>query len=366
MRMLLLEYEAKSLFEQYNLPLPKGFVATSVNEVATKLGSLKSEKIVVKAQVPIGGRGKAGLVRIVPRQEAPRVASDLLLRNVDGFESNTLRVEEYVEHESERYLGLVVNPAAQRVECIYSAKGGMDVEESVRRDPGLQRIIVNDETDLVNLGVERGVIEVAIRLYRLMRANDARLVEANPLALTRDEKLIVLDAKVELDDNAAFRRPQLFLKPINRLNPLEQQALRAGFHLVKMDGSVSVIANGAGLGMAAMDSLNDNGCGVLSFVDLGGGADRARIESALDLSIQLKPKVILLVAFGGVTDTAQVARAVLNVASRDGNGQRVVAYVAGTNKEGAIGLLRSRGFHVCEDLSEAIGRASALAKEGLG
>lgn len=359
--MRLLEHEAKALFRQHGLQVPKGFTATSVHEVERSLGGLGAGEVVVKAQVPIAGRRKAGAVKLVPAHAAPRAAADLLLRRFKGFECREVLVEEKVPVKEERFLSLAINGSARRVECLYSESGGVEVEELAKRGAPLQRVLVNTEADLEKLRAEREVVYAAKHLYRLMLATDAELVEANPLALTERGDFVALDAKVVVDDNALFRHPHLEAKRLARMPQLERKAVHAGLRLVRLGGEVAVVGNGAGLVMSVVDSLQELGARPACFLDLGGGSGKDSVAAALEVARELKPRVILVVVFGGITRAGEVAAGLLGFLRKEGKGSRVVAFIEGTGEREARSLLARGGVRVFRSLKEAVEEAAAAA-----
>jgi succinyl-CoA synthetase beta subunit len=361
--MRLLEHEAKELFRQAGLAVPRGFVARNLEEVERGLADLKAAEVAVKAQLPAGGRRKAGAVKLVSAHEAARAAADLLARRIEGHEVREVLVEERIAAKEERYLALTLNGTAQAVEALYAPEGGIDVEELAQREGALRRALVRSEEDIARLGAEPEVTEVARRLLRVMRANDAQLVEANPLALTRDGKLVALDAKVLVDDNALYRHPHLRAKELARLPEAERRAAHAELHFVPLEGDVAVIGNGAGLVMSLVDSLAERGARAACFLDLRGGTGADAVRAALDAVTSLEPKVILLVVFGGVTRTDEVAKGLLDFQKEKGLGAKLVVRIRGTNEEKAREMLERKGVHALTELDEAVERAAHLAKE---
>ena len=299
------EYQAKDIFARYGIPVPKGRVATTPQEaaeIAEELGG----RAVVKAQVHAGGRGKAGGIKVVDSpNEAAKAAGALIGSTLVTFQTGpegapigSVLVEEVVDVETEMYVGMAIDGAAEGVVAIASAAGGMEIEEVAETTP--EKIITVAVDPLLGLqpfqgrkiayglGVapelNRPVAGLVASLYKLFEENDCSLVEINPLGVTADGRVLAMDAKIDIDDDAMFRHRDLAgLRDVEQEDPLEVEASEFNISYVKLDGDVGCIVNGAGLAMATMDVTHAAGAAPANFLDIGGGADEAKVSKALEI-----------------------------------------------------------------------------------
>ena len=379
------EYQAKAIFSGYGIPVPEGGVASTpqeAREIAQRLGG----KAVVKAQVHAGGRGKAGGIKVVDSPEAAEQAAASLLgtrivthqTGPEGVPVGKVLVEEVAPVERELYLGIVVDGSARAPVIIASEAGGMEIEEvaatspekilQVRVDPvvGFQpfmgRILaygMHLPNDLV-----RPAASLIGNLYRVFAEEDASLAEINPLVLTSDQRLLALDAKVNLEDDALFRHAaNRELQDPEQEDPLEVEAGKYDISYVKLDGDVGCMVNGAGLAMATMDIIKAAGAEPANFLDVGGGADEEKVAQAFKL-IVTDPKVkrVLINIFGGILRCDVAARGIVQ-AYKDLNIQiPIVVRMRGTNMDEGRQILQESGIamHLVTDLKEAITQLQAV------
>ena len=355
------EAQSKAVFRDAGLPVPDGEVASTPEQaraIAQRLGG----RVAVKVQIPIGGRGKAGGIKLAGSpDEAAQAAASLIGSRIRGYEVRHVLVEQAVSVAREYYLSVTVDRDRQAPVLIFSAAGGMDIEEVAERTP--ERIAkqwVDVSLGLRDFqlrwlfhqgqapeGLRKELAHFARTLWELFGRYDAQLVEINPLAETADGKLLALDGKVEIDDNALFRHPELAgMRSVEADHPLERQAREQGLAYVKLDGSVGVIGNGAGLVMATLDAVQKEGGRPANFLDIGGGARAEVVERALRVVLSDPDvKAILLNVFGGITRCDEVARGLIQAISALGGASvPIVVRLAGTREAEGRALLEESGI----------------------
>ena len=376
--MKLHEYQSKRIFARYGVPVPQGDVATTpqeAREIAARLGV----PVVIKAQVLVGGRGKAGGIRLAqdPAQ-AEEVASQILGMDLKGLTVKKVLVDEAADVAQELYLGVVVDRAMARPVMMASSEGGVEIEEVARQAPekifkapvdpflGLRDYQARElaygiglERDLV-----RGFVGVAKGLYRAFVECDASLAEINPLAVTGDGRLVALDAKMVLDDNALFRHPDLAeMRVEEEETPAEREARRYGISYVQLDGDIGCLVNGAGLAMATMDLTKLYGGTPANFLDIGGGAKAERVAAALRIILSdPKVKVVLINIFGGITRCDEVARGILAALEQVPTEVPMVVRLVGTNEEEGRRILSEAEVITAATLEEAAQKAVELSR----
>lgn len=377
--MKLHEYQSKAILARYGIPVPPGAVAECAEaaaEIATRLG----RRVAVKAQVLVGGRGKAGGIRVAdtPAQAAEHAAAILGL-TIKGLPVRKLLIEEGAAIARELYLGLVVDRTIGRVVMIASGLGGVDIEEVARTHPdqitrlaidpflGLREFQARYLASFLGLPVELypAFATIALALYTVFVECDASLAEINPLAVTADGALLALDAKINLDDNALFRHPDLeALRNPDEETPIEAQARAANLSYVSLDGNIGCMVNGAGLAMATLDAVKVFGGMPANFLDLGGGARAERVATALRIILQEpQVKAVLINIVGGVTRCDEVARGIVEAVGQVQPRQLIVARLVGTNEaEGQAILASAPGIQAPRTLAEAARLAVAAAE----
>ncbi len=345
----LFEYQGKQYFARYGIPVSAGGVADTVEE-AVAAAEAAGYPVVVKAQVQVGGRGKAGGVKLAADAAEVRLhAADIIGLDIKGHVVRRLWVEHATDIAEEYYASFTLDRGAKAHLAMVSARGGVEIETVADEDPeAISRLHVDpatcfDERQAREL-VERarlpeaareGVVEVLEKLYRCYEEGDADLVEINPLVLTPDGRVHALDAKVTLDDNAAFRHPEWeAFRDIDELDERERLARSKGLQYVGLDGTVGIIANGAGLAMSTCDVVNQVGGSPANFLDIGGGANAEVMANALEV-INSDPNVrsIFINIFGGITRGEEVAKGIVAALERVDIGSPMVVRLDGTNAE---------------------------------
>jgi succinyl-CoA synthetase beta subunit len=375
--MKLYEYESKEIALRYGISVPRGRVVSSPDEAQQVAGELGA--VVLKAQVLVGGRGLAGGVRIAESpEEAYAIARDLLSSSIRGERVERLLVEERVCIGRELYLSLTLDRAARRLVYLISEMGGVEIEELARRYPekihrvyvdpvvGYTDYMAREALRVLNLpwSLLPEVAKIMGAMFRIAMDYDAELVEFNPLALTCDGRLVALDAKVIVDDNALFRRPELQRLYGRDMSDYERRARELGFSYVELDGDIGVICNGAGLTMATMDSILYFGGRPANFLDLGGGASSERVREAAKLMLtHPRVRVLLVNIFGGITRCDEVARGIVEATKEVGVSKPIVVRMLGTNEEEGRRILTEYGMQAFSEMDEAVRRAIEIARQ---
>ena len=373
------EYQAKQLLAEHGITVPRGRVATTPKEAGAVAADLATAAV-VKAQVLAGGRGKAGGVRLASTgAEAEKLAQEILGMRINGLPVRSVLVEEAAAIQQELYLSVSVDRAAGQPLLMVSAHGGVDIEEVARTDPGA---IVKTRVDpciglrpyhTLSLAQSAGLArchfaafdKVARGLYAAMWANDATLAEINPLVVADSGRLIAVDAKMVLDDNALFRRPELAaLQSHDEETPGEREAREAGISYIQLNGDIGCLVNGAGLAMATMDVVTLLGGSPANFLDIGGGARADVVSKALHIILaDRRVKVLLVNIFGGITRCDEVAAGLVAALEAVETDVPVVARLVGTNEAEGRALLEASGLDVATatDLTDAARSAIAAA-----
>ena len=373
------EHQAKQLLKKYGALVPDGVYAFNVEELIEKSKSLKTEKYVLKAQIHAGGRGKAGGVKILNNLDELEIAAKELLgkklithqTGKDGREVKRLYVEASSKIEKEFYLSCLVDRASSKIAFISSDQGGMDIEEVAKKTP--KKIIttkvdfnkeIKDEDcekiiKIFNLKDEikdQGIILIR-SIYKMLVETDASMIEINPLILTAEGKIICLDAKINFDDNALFRHPDIVsLRDLNEEDETEIEASKYDLAYIKLDGSIGCMVNGAGLAMATMDIIQLYGEEPANFLDVGGGASKEKVSAAFKIILSDKNvKGILINIFGGIMKCDVLAQGVVDAAKEIKINVPLVVRLAGTNFEVGKKILDNSGLKIisASDLSDA-------------
>jgi succinyl-CoA synthetase beta subunit len=373
----LLEYQAKKIFRDYGIPTPRGELVDSAlkaREAADGLGA-----VAIKAQLPVGGRGKAGGIRFADSpDDAESVAGRLLGSEIKGVRVERLLVEEKLEIMDELYLGVVVDRGSRSYVVLASGEGGVDIEEVASSTP---EKIVRHAVDPV-LGLRdyhcRGIAgklgysgkemfslaSIIGRLYRVAWDMDAELTEINPVALTPDG-FVALDARLNIDDSSLFRHQDLVeasrLSGFSDLSPRERKARDLGLTYVELDGDIGIVGNGAGLTMATLDTVALHGGHPANFLDLGGGASAERIEAGVSFVMgDSRVEAVFVNILGGITRCDDIARGLVMARSRIGSEKPLVVRLVGTNEGEGRRILGSQGIPTLETMEEAADRVVSL------
>ena len=380
------EYQAKGVLRRYNVPVPRGEVAFTPGEarrVAEKLGG----RVVVKAQIHAGGRGKGGGVKLADNPEqAARLAGQIigmtLVTHQTGPEGRLVKrvlVEETLPIDRELYLGIVLDRKLERPVLMASSEGGMDIEEVAAKTPELiLRETIEPGIGLMphqarrlafGMGLEgeavKGIVNAMLALAQAYEATDANLLEINPFVITRDERAVALDAKMDFDDNGLFRHPDLIeLRDLDEEDPLETDASNFNLNYIKLDGNVGCMVNGAGLAMATMDIIQHAGGRPANFLDVGGGANAEQIKNGFRIILSdANVKAILINIFGGILRVDVLAAGVVAAARELDLQVPIVLRLEGTKVDEGKSILQDSGmnFTVASNMKEAAEKVVALA-----
>jgi succinyl-CoA synthetase beta subunit len=382
------EADAKSLMLAQGLPVPKWEVARTPDEVraaAQRFFYAGEQRVVVKAQVLVGGRGKAGGVKLAASaDEAREVGSRILGMDIKGITVRKVLVAGAADIVREYYLGAIVDRGQRRITLMASAEGGVEIEEVARQNPeAIHRVTADPELGLLafqarTLGLAIGLrdpllnpfVSIAQGLHATMKANDADLVEVNPLAVvaatSKDgkpiEKLVCLDAKITLDDSGLSRHPGLeALRDLDEEDPTDAQARKLGINFIHLDGTIGCMVNGAGLAMTTMDLVKHYGGEPANFLDVGGGARHETVRGAMELILaDPNVKAILVNIFGGITRGDEVAEGLIEARAKQAREVPMVVRIVGTNAAEAARLLQEAKFETATSLDEAAQKAVAM------
>ena len=373
------EHQAKGILKKFGASVPEGVYALTVENLLEKVKKLNTSKYVLKAQIHAGGRGKAGGVKILDNiedleSEARKLLGKTLVTHQtgpEGREVKRLYVEESSNIDKEFYLSCLVDRASSKIAFISSDQGGMDIEEVASKTP--EKIIttkVELEDEISNIDCENiikifnlndqaksEVIKLLKSIYKMFISTDANMVEINPLILTKENKIMCLDAKVNFDDNALFRHPEITeLRDLNEEDPAEIEASKHDLAYIKLDGSIGCMVNGAGLAMATMDIIKLYGSEPANFLDVGGGASKEKVSAAFKIILSDKNvKAILINIFGGIMRCDVLAQGVVDAAKEMKINVPLVVRLAGTNFKEGKEILDNSGLKLisAENLDDA-------------
>jgi len=374
------EYNVREIFSSEGIPISEGDLALSPSE-AFEIASKIDSPVVLKSQVLTGGRGKAGGIRFADNpEEAKKIAEELYSKKIKGYSVNKILVVKKEDIKQEYYLGLTINFQNRKTSLIFSTEGGIDIEELAVKNPekiikididpviGLQPYHLNPISKALgyNKVIFNQLKNICIQLYSIYTKHDCLLVEINPLALlNNEEKLIALDAKLESDDNANYRQAELAgMWDETTEDKLELIGRKAGFVTIKLDGAVSIISNGAGNAIYALDLLKKYGTSAASILDLSGGATAEKVQKAVNVVTQDPDvKAILFNVFGGITRCDEIANGIIQSIQNIPKGISVVCRLQGTNREKGIKILNDAGFQASMYLEDAIQKVVKLINQ---
>lgn len=374
------EYQSKHIFAEYGIPIPHGRVAsnsTEAKQIAEELGG----HVVIKSQVLIGGRGKAGGIRLAKNpQEAEEIATQILGMEIKGLPVRKVLVDEAANIETEIYLGITNDRADRKPAIMASSAGGVDIEEVAKKTPekivrvgidpllGLRDYQARDLAAGIDLPRAhwRTFGQIASGLWRAYLESDATLAEINPLVITSRERLLAVDGKMVLDDNSLFRHPDLAeMRDLDVEPKAETEARKYSLSFIKLDGQIGCMVNGAGLAMATMDIIKLHGGKPANFLDIGGGASSEKVAAALRIILS-DPNVraVLFNIFGGITRGDEVARGIITALEEVKTDIPMVARLVGTNAEEGRQILSAANMITAETLVDAAKKAIAAANGG--
>lgn len=378
--MKLHEYQSKQIFARYGIPIPKGRVAITASEarsIAQELGG----RVVVKSQVLVGGRGKAGGIRLARTpDEVDNIATQILAMEIKGLPVRKVLIDEAAAIENEIYLGITNDRTARKPVMMASAAGGVEIEEVARQNPekivkvnidpllGLRDYQARDIAASIDLPRDHWRVfgQIARGLWRAYTESDATLAEINPLVITGQNQLLALDGKMVLDDNALFRHPDLAeMRDLDVEAPSENEARKYGLSYIILEGNIGCMVNGAGLAMTTMDIIKLYGGEPANFLDIGGGAGADKVAAALRIILSdPNVKAVLLNVFGGITRGDEVARGILSALREVKPRVPMVVRLVGTKADEGRQILAEANMITAETLADAAQKAVALAKEG--
>ena len=373
------EHQAKEILKEFGAPVSNGVVILSPNEIKEKISQLKSKKFVLKAQIHAGGRGKAGGVKLIKNikeleKEAKKMMGKILVTHQtgpEGKEVKRLYIEEASDISKELYLSCLIDRVSSKIAFISSTEGGMDIEKVASETPEkivttkveLQDEIENKDLEKIispfkfNSKQKQEASKLVKILYRILIQKDASLIEINPLIVTENENIVCLDAKMNFDDNAIFRRPEILkLRDFNEEDPIETEASKHDLAYIKLNGSIGCMVNGAGLAMATMDIIKLYGQEPANFLDVGGGASKEKVSAAFKLILSDKNvKGILINIFGGIMQCDVLAKGVVNAAKEINLSVPLVVRLAGTNYKKGKEILDTSNLKIlsASDLNDA-------------
>ncbi len=377
--MKLHEYQSKYLFAKQNIPIPKGRIAGSPGE-ARQISEELGGKVVIKSQVLVGGRGKAGGIRLAKTpEEAEEITTQVLDLKIKGLPVRKVLVDEAISIAREIYVGITNDRTSEKPVLIVSGSGGIEIEEVARKSPDkITRMVINPFFGLrdyqirdiaINIDLPRGFWrnfgEIIYSLWRVYLETDATLVEINPLVITSDNRLVALDAKIIIDDNALYRHHDLAeMRDLDAEDPAELEGRKFGVSFVKMDGNIGCLVNGAGLAMATMDIIKLFGAQPANFLDIGGGASSEKVAAALRLILMDKSvKAVLINVFGGITRCDEVAKGLVAACEEVKPRVPIITRLVGTNEEEGRKILEGSTMIYVDSLVEGAQKAIAMIKE---
>jgi succinyl-CoA synthetase beta subunit len=377
--MKLHEYQSKNIFAKHGIPIPKGKVASTPDEARTIAEELGG-RVVVKSQVLVGGRGKAGGIKLANTpKDVEKTATKILGMEIKGLPVRKVLIDEAAEIAREIYLGVTNDRAARKPVFMASSAGGVDIEEVASKTPEkivkvhIDPILGLQNFQILNLaiGIElprdnwSQFNQVAQGLWQAYKNNDATLAEINPLVITKDEQLLALDGKMVIDDNALFRHPGIEDERDLYIDAkAETEAQNFGLTYIKLDGEIGCMVNGAGLAMATMDIIKHFGGEPANFLDIGGGANEDKVTAALRIILQdPNVKAVLINIFGGITRCDLVAKGILEAIHEIQPEVPLIVRLVGTNEQEGRALLRDADISTAASLAEAAEMAVSAAKE---
>jgi succinyl-CoA synthetase beta subunit len=374
--MKLHEYQAKQIFSKFGIPIPRGNVANN-SDHAKQIAEELNSPVVIKAQVQVGGRGKAGGIRLakIPK-EAELLATQILGMNIHGYSVKKVLVEEAINIDRELYLAITIDRSTNSAVMIVSESGGIDIEKTAQVSPEkVTRIYIDTLLGLKEFQIRSAALsidlprkywqhflEIALSIWRVFVECDASLVEINPLAIASNQEFVSLDGKLVVDDNALFRHSELAeLRDLEIEPPGEIEARKYGLNYIQMDGNIGCLVNGAGLAMATMDMIKISGGEPANFLDIGGGASAEKVGAALHIMLNdVRVRAILVNIFGGITRCDEVAKGILSTLKEVNLNIPMVIRFKGNGAEMGLKMLSSARMETAVSFQEAAEKVVAL------
>ena len=372
------EHQAKSLFSDYGIPVPREILCSDTGTVPRAVEQL-GLPLVVKAQVLTGGRGKAGGVKLArSAEEASAATSQILGMDIKGFRVNKVLLAEAVNIQAEYYVALTIDRNSKSVLLMASAEGGVEIEEVAKTRPqAIHKLSIDPLLGLTaflarriafqlfsDIALVKQAASIFQKMYKLLIDTDASLVEINPLVLTAEGQLLALDAKMNFDDNALYRRPQIAaLREADQSELRELDAKEKGLSYIALDGNIGCMVNGAGLAMATMDLIKHYGGSPANFLDIGGSSNPQKVVDAMEIILsEKKVKSLMINIFGGITRCDDVARGLLEALEELQVDIPIVVNLSGTNAKEGLELLGGSSLHVVHSMREAAQKAIHLSQ----
>jgi len=364
------EYQAKEILKKFGVSVPNGTIILDVNDIEKKIKELRPSKFILKAQIHAGGRGKAGGIKIIENlkninTEAMNMLGKVLVTNQTGPAGKKVKrlyIEETCNIKKEFYLSCLIDRSSSKIAFISSLEGGMNIEDIAKSNPekiitvklSLSKFVAEEDIKKIIQPFElsqksiKQASNIIQSIYRILVEKDASLIEINPLILDNNENLICLDAKINFDDNALYRHPDILsLKDPNEEDPTEIEAGQYGLSYIKLDGSIGCMVNGAGLAMATMDIIKLYGSEPANFLDVGGGASKEKVAAAFKIILSDKNvKGILINIFGGIMRCDVIAQGLVNAAKKTNLKIPLVVRLAGTNFELGKKILKNSNLKI--------------------
>ena len=382
------EHQAKEILKKFNINIPNGVVIFSLNEIDKGLKKLKTNKIALKAQIHAGGRGKAGGIKIVSgpdelNEEANKMFGKILVTKQTGPEGKKIErlyIEEACDIKKEFYLSCLIDRSSSKIAFISSSEGGVNIEDVAKKNPdkiitvkmNLSKLVTKENVEKIlrpfslPKKLQKHANDLIQSIYKVLIEKDANLIEINPLILTKDEKILCLDAKISFDDNALYRHPDILsLKDLNEEDSTETEASKHGLSYIKLNGKIGCMVNGAGLAMATMDIIKLYGSEPANFLDVGGGASKEKVSAAFKIILSDKNvKGILINIFGGIMKCDVLAQGVVDAAKETNLSVPLVVRLAGTNVELGKEILKDSKLKIisANNLAEAAKKIVEVTK----
>lgn len=372
------EYQARNLFRKYGIPVPEGVVCHSVEEVEKDVPNTDKLRV-VKAQVHVGGRGKAGGVKLAKtKAEAVEKAGQILGMDIKGLTVGKVLVADAVDIEKEFYVGLINDRNSKSVTLMASAEGGVEIEEVARVSPEkIIKMSIDPTMGLMDWQARKIALQlfsdpkemrqaaaILVKLYRLYVETDSSLAEINPLVLTPDKQVLAIDGKMNFDDNALFRQPEILkMREATEDEKKEIEANEKGLSYIKLDGNIGCMVNGAGLAMATMDMIKLYGGEPANFLDIGGSSSPQKVVEAMNILLSdSNVNAVMINIFGGITRCDDVARGLVTALKEIDTDIPVVIRLSGTNAKEGLEIIREFGLPTVSTMSEAAQKAIELSR----
>lgn len=373
------EYQARDIFKKYGIPVPNHVLCHTVDEVKEAMAHI-DHLVVVKAQVLVGGRGKAGGVKLAKNaEEAVQAAEQILGMDIKGCTVEKIVLADGVNIEKEYYVGLINDRNSKSVTLMVSAEGGVEIEEVAKTNPELiHKFNIDPQTGLLDfqarniamklfddVKLARKAAVIFQQLYQIFIDTDATITEINPLIVTPDKELSAIDGKMNFDDNALYRQPELLaIREVDEDEQKEIDAKEKGLSYIKLDGNIGCMVNGAGLAMATMDMIKLYGGNPANFLDIGGSSNPQKVVDAMDILLSDKNvEAVMINIFGGITRCDDVARGLISALETIKTKVPIVVRLSGTNAEEGLAILKQTGLPTVETMSEAAQKAIELSKK---